>query len=182
MDPCDRSRAIVKEVMAKSDAHQGKTNGHMETTELTTEQRTEFLKAVKEILANMMTQREADRKARREEIEARTKATQAETEAIRTRMRARQDKMIEADSNARRKETMACQEMTEVNPEKMEAIVHSTRSERDEKIRRTENVTERRKIRKEGAAVARLECEGARSQREWNPERNVNWSLRKRSY
>jgi hypothetical protein len=54
MDLFGRARAIVKEVMAKSDAHQRKTDGHMETRELTTEERTEFLKAVKEILANMM--------------------------------------------------------------------------------------------------------------------------------
>jgi hypothetical protein len=43
---------------------------------------------------------------------------------------------------------------------KMEAIVHSTRSERDKKIqRRNKNVTERQEIPKEGAAVASLECE-----------------------
>jgi hypothetical protein len=42
---------------------------------------------------------------------------------------------------------------------KMEAIVHSIRSERDGKIqRRIENVTERQDIPKEGAAVASLEC------------------------
>jgi hypothetical protein len=40
---------------------------------------------------------------------------------------------------------------------KMEATVHSIRSERGEKIqRRTENVTERQEIPKEGAAVANL--------------------------
>jgi hypothetical protein len=40
MDPFDHARAIVKQVMVRSDAHQGKTDGHMETTEmeLTTEQ------------------------------------------------------------------------------------------------------------------------------------------------
>jgi hypothetical protein len=44
--------------------------------------------------------------------------------------------------------------------EKMEAIVHSIRSERDEKTQdRSENVTERQEIPKEGAAVASLECE-----------------------
>jgi hypothetical protein len=45
--------------------------------------------------------------------------------------------------------------------EKMEAIVHSTRSERDKNIqRRNENVTECQEIPKEKAAVASLKCEG----------------------
>jgi hypothetical protein len=62
MGPFDRARAIVKQVMGTSDAHQGKTDGHMKTTEreITTKQKTEFLKAVKEILANVMTQMDAD--------------------------------------------------------------------------------------------------------------------------
>jgi hypothetical protein len=43
---------------------------------------------------------------------------------------------------------------------KMEAIVHSILSERYEKIqRRSENVTDRQEIPKEGAAVACPECE-----------------------
>jgi hypothetical protein len=43
---------------------------------------------------------------------------------------------------------------------KMEAIVHSSQSERDEKTQHwRENVTERKEIPKKGAAVASLECE-----------------------
>jgi hypothetical protein len=44
--------------------------------------------------------------------------------------------------------------------EKMEVIVHSIRSERDEKTQdQSKNVTERQEIPKEGAAVASPECE-----------------------
>jgi hypothetical protein len=44
--------------------------------------------------------------------------------------------------------------------EKMEAIVHSTRSERDKIQRRNENVTGQQGIPNEGAIVASQECEG----------------------
>jgi hypothetical protein len=101
MDPFGRVTAIVKQVMATSDAHQGKTDGHMETTEmeLTTEQKTEFLKAVKEILAKMMTQVDTNHE----------------------KMMARMDahhKIIMATLNARHEETVTCQVMTETCQEK----------------------------------------------------------------
>jgi hypothetical protein len=51
--------------------------------------------------------------------------------------------------------------MMDANQERMIAIVHSIRSERDEKIQRQiENSMEWQKIPKEGAAVASLECNG----------------------
>jgi polyhydroxyalkanoate synthesis regulator phasin len=68
-------------------------------------------------------------------------------------MKANQARMEESLKEAMRLTVSAIEEW-------MEAIVHSTRSERDEKIqRRIENVTERQEIPKEGAAVARLESE-----------------------
>jgi hypothetical protein len=47
--------AIVKQVMAKSDAHQEKMDPNMKITEMepTAVQKVEFLKAVKEMLAKM---------------------------------------------------------------------------------------------------------------------------------
>jgi hypothetical protein len=55
MDPYDHATAITKQVMAKSDAHQEMTDANTKTTEMepTTEQKTEFLKAIKVILAEM---------------------------------------------------------------------------------------------------------------------------------
>jgi tryptophanyl-tRNA synthetase len=55
--------AIVKQVMANSDAHQEKMDANMKTTELepTMEQKTEFLKAVKEILTEMRDERKTFR-------------------------------------------------------------------------------------------------------------------------
>jgi DNA anti-recombination protein RmuC len=51
--------------------------------------------------------------------------------------------------------------------EKMEATVHSTRSERDEKVPgRSENVTELQEIPKEWAAVANVDCKDQRH-KEW---------------
>jgi hypothetical protein len=58
------------------------------------------------VLANQA-KAEADRKAWREEIEARTKAFEAETEAIRARTKARQVKMMEGNFTTSRKETVA---------------------------------------------------------------------------
>jgi PDZ domain-containing secreted protein len=55
--------------------------------------------------------------------------------------------------------------------EKMEAIVHSIRSERDGKIQRQiENVMERQEILKKGAAVASLECEEQGAERQMVPK------------
>jgi hypothetical protein len=51
--------------------------------------------------------------------------------------------------------------------ERMEAIVHSTRPEWDEEIpRRSENVTERQEIPKEGATVANVDCKD-QGHKEW---------------
>jgi hypothetical protein len=69
---------------------------------------------------------------------------------------------MKADRDTQMQEMMA--EMgvkMNANQERMEAIVHSIRSERDGKIQhRVENVMERQEIPKEGAAVASLECNG----------------------
>jgi spore coat protein CotH len=55
MYPFDRAIGIVKQVMGKSNAHQEKSDANTKTTEMqpTMEQKTEFLKAAKEILAEM---------------------------------------------------------------------------------------------------------------------------------
>jgi tyrosyl-tRNA synthetase len=59
----------------------------------------------------------AESRAWREKIEARTTATQAKKESIRATTRALRGERTEANSHACLKETVACQEMTEANPE-----------------------------------------------------------------
>jgi tRNA C32,U32 (ribose-2'-O)-methylase TrmJ len=77
MDPFVCAIAIVKQAMAKSVAHQEKVDANTKTTEMepTTEQKTEFLKAIKEILAET----NANANANHEEMMAKI---QTETEAI----------------------------------------------------------------------------------------------------
>jgi hypothetical protein len=98
---------------------------------------------------------------------------EAEMEAIQARTKARTDKMMEAGSSVGRKETMACQEMTEANPEKEEPSpqeitekIEKTQVELqtvevslDTRTKKFEEKLERQEIPNEGAAVASLECE-----------------------
>jgi hypothetical protein len=58
----------------------------------------------------------------------------------------------------------------------IKAIVHSIRAERDEKIlRRSENVTERQEMPKEGATVASLECVGQKVPKgQWKDRKWIN--------
>jgi hypothetical protein len=56
-------------------------------------------------------------RAWREKIDAEMEAIQARTKAIRAKTEAMRDKRVEANLNPCRKETMACQETTEANPE-----------------------------------------------------------------
>jgi hypothetical protein len=57
---------------------------------------------------------------------------QAETEAIRARTKAMQEKRLEANFNACRKETVACQETTEANPEEKASTSKEMESEVEE--------------------------------------------------
>jgi hypothetical protein len=79
------------------------------------------------------------------------KKNRTETEAIKARTKAMRDKRVEANLNACLKQTMACQVTTEACP--IEQIQ-----------RRWQVGNTKSKVRKN-----------------WNPERNVKWSLRKRS-
>jgi hypothetical protein len=68
MNSFDRAIAIAKQVMAKSDARQEKADANTKTTEIeptTNDQKTEFLKAVKEILAEMSARMDANMEKRR---------------------------------------------------------------------------------------------------------------------
>jgi di/tripeptidase len=94
----------------------------------------ELLKAMREMMDDM----KAERKVDKEEIVVEIKANQA---------------WVEESLRGEIKLTVSAIKG------KMEAIVHSIRSGQDGKIqRRSENVTERQEIPKEGAAVASLEC------------------------
>jgi hypothetical protein len=74
MDPFDRAIVIVKQVMVKLDAHQEKTDANTKNTKMepTTEQKTESLKAVKEILAGMNDNANANHKEMKAKIRAET--------------------------------------------------------------------------------------------------------------
>jgi hypothetical protein len=100
----------------------------------------DFLKAMREM--------KVDRKADQERMEDRLK------EEI-------QSNQANAEANQARMEESLKEEMrltVSAIEKKMEAIVHSIRSERDERTQDwSENVTERQKIPKEGATVASLE-------------------------
>jgi hypothetical protein len=108
----------------------------------------------------------ANMKAWREEMDA-------EMEAIRARTKARQVKMMEGNFTTCRKETVACQEMTEANPEeeepspqeitrrieKTQVELPTVEASLDPLTKKLEEKSERQEIPKEGAAVASLECE-----------------------
>jgi hypothetical protein len=113
----------------------------------------------------------SDKKANQAKAEADRKADQAKIEANMQEIVAE----MKADPYAHMQEVVA-KTVSAIEGK----IVHSIRSEQDGKIQdRSENVTERQEIPKEGAAVASLKCK-EQGPRNWNPERNVGRSLRKR--
>jgi fused signal recognition particle receptor len=128
----------------------------------------DLLKALQKMMDDNQVKAEANRKADRERMEANQAKAEVKAEADRKadkeEVKANQVK-AEAERKAHMQEMMEKQigslaSKMDANQERMEAIVHSIRYEWDEKIqRRSENVTERQEIPKEGAAVASLECE-----------------------
>jgi hypothetical protein len=136
---------------------------------------TELLKAMQMMMDDNQAKAEANRKADQAKGEAKMerqigslasdmKANQAKAEANMQRIVTE----LKADWDTHMQEVVA--KTVSAIEEKLEAIVHSSRSERDEKIqRRSENVTERQEIPKEGAAVASLECQES-SPKEWESE------------
>jgi hypothetical protein len=147
-------------------------------------------------IVEMLSQMEVNRKADQAKAEAGMKNHMQEIMerligSLASDMKVNQAK-AEADMKADREETKAKQARMEESPrgelrltassieEKMEAIVHSIRSERDEKIQRwSENVMEWQEIPKEEAAVASLGVK-SRVQRNWNLEQNLRRSVWKR--
>jgi hypothetical protein len=129
----------------------------------------ELLKAMQEMMANMKADQakaEADRKVDQAQMVANMKTDKedmkadrkADQEMMETQIGSLASKMDtnQAQMEERLKEAMKV--TVSAIEGKMEAIVHSTRSGRDEKTQaRSEKVTERQEIPKEGAAVANLE-------------------------
>jgi hypothetical protein len=99
--------------------------------------------------AEMRAKMKVDRKVDREEMISNQAKIEANMQEIVVEMK--------ADRDAHVQEIVA--KTVSAIEEKMEAAVHSIRSERDGKIqRRSKNVTKRQGIPKQGAAVASLEC------------------------
>jgi hypothetical protein len=117
-------------------------------------------------IAKMLSQMEANRKADWKADQKMVEENQAKAEAER---KADRKMMEENQAKAEAKAAANLADMKESLKEamrvavsaiegKMEAIVHSTRPERDEEIPRwSENITERQEIPKEGAAVGNMD-------------------------
>jgi hypothetical protein len=120
-------------------------------------------------IVEMLSQTEANRKADQAKVEADKEETRANRKVDKEKIVAE----MKADRDAHVQKIVA--KTVSAIEGKMEAIVHSIRSERDGKIRRRiENVMERQEICKEGAAVASLECkEQGPKDRESRAERQM---------
>jgi hypothetical protein len=93
-------------------------------------------------IMEMMEKMDGDRRAFIEWMKAKMKATQAETKAILAEMKARREKMMEAQTNDDRNEWTACQDVMEANPEKMEPNTEEN-----------EAALERQRVHKEDTAI-----------------------------
>jgi hypothetical protein len=75
---------------------------------------------------------DSDRKAFIEWMDAKTKATQAETKAILEKTEVRRGKRMEANMNDDRNKLTACQDTMEANPEEDEAVLERQRVHNEE--------------------------------------------------
>jgi hypothetical protein len=112
----------------------------------------ELLQAMQKMMEANQVKAEANMGRQISSLVFKMDANQGEMKAAQEMMEANQARMEESLKEAMRVTVSAFEE-------KMQAIVHPSWSERDEKVpHRSENVTEQQEIPKEGAAVANVDC------------------------